>query len=109
MKGIGSESKRRVVHVVADKTECERETKQTARQEQGGAWEHAPGIKGGRARMSRQRETVLIVVYDVVHVQRPGLNKPAFLGRMLVFFGEPLPARSIQNQTPRGGLEKKMR
>ena len=32
--------------MVEDKTERERETKQTATQEQGGAWEHAPGIKG---------------------------------------------------------------
>ena len=46
-------------------------TTQTVRQEQSGAWEHAPGSKGGCARMSRQRETVLIVVYDVVHVQPP--------------------------------------
>ena len=58
--------------IVADKIdlECERETKQTARQEQGRAWEHAPGMKGGCATVSRQRETVLIVVYDVdIHVQ----------------------------------------
>lgn len=33
--------------MVEDKTERERETKQTATQEQGGAWEHAPGIEGG--------------------------------------------------------------
>ena len=68
------EQKHRVVHtcIVADKTECERETKQTARQEQGGAWEHAPGIKGGCARVSWQMKTdqALIVAYDVdIHVQ----------------------------------------
>ena len=33
--------------MVEDKTERERETKQTATQEQGEAWEHAPGIEGG--------------------------------------------------------------
>ena len=49
VKRFWSESAQSGTCTVEDKTACERGTKQTARQEQGGAWEHAaPGIKGLR-------------------------------------------------------------